>query len=170
MSPDHDHRILLLAERSGSLVIAPQPVIENLVSTVVERTNITSFTFDINYEVENTIGINWKDFFIKTSKGAPVSPLVVPNKAGLRNFFHQIAAIRKDGRPDCSVQITMEGEIQCHDYLLLQADYHAWNNTTRKSSVKSRIKHYFQQAVLDDVQSILIGDSDEGSESREDYW
>jgi hypothetical protein len=74
---------------------------EDLISALVERTDITTFSFSMVYELlEDTDAYN--ELFIETSEGPRMMLPVVPDKARFTQYVRKITDIRTQPKMDSS--------------------------------------------------------------------
>lgn len=148
-------RIILIHSYS-----VPQSAIETLILAVVERTNVTSFTMDMVYDLIEDSRDYW-DFFVETSSGTRLLPSIVPDHSRFTNLVQQIKNKRSD-RPGCSIQIKMRALYLKDHYPLLTAKYDAPMIIIALTAgpLLTGFGHDTTQPSLDDTRIIFCLDED----------
>jgi hypothetical protein len=95
---------------------------EDLISALVERTDITKFSCNMVYELlEDTDAYN--ELFMETSEGPRMMLPVVPDKARFTQFIRKITDIRTRSRSGCAMDVRIGAKVDFSVLSLLHASY-----------------------------------------------
>jgi hypothetical protein len=96
--------------------------LEDLSSALIERTDITTISLNMVYELVDNIDV-YDELFIETSSGALVMLSVVPGRATFTQVIQHITGIRNGRRSGCAINVRMGPKVDSSALPLLQASY-----------------------------------------------
>lgn len=99
-----------------------QTAIEDMISTVYERTAVLSFTLDIVYEISDSLN-DYARLFQETRQGPRLPASILPEQGKFEELARRIESFCGDGRTSCYVKVGITvavGGAQCE---LLSAVY-----------------------------------------------
>jgi hypothetical protein len=108
-----------------------------------------------------------------------ILPTVVPDETKFMDLIQQVRAVRGNNRPECSLRVEMEGDIDGDSFELLEASYDAPISVDQDSVAsepntgllrikKDRIRFWLDEAVHTKVKEMLVVSEEEWTDLEED--
>lgn len=131
-----------------------QSAVAGVILSVAVQKNITSFNFDIVYNLKEHLIDLYRDFFVESTEGTFITPSVVPDKASFANFVRQLAAARPEKSAGCSVAVTFASNMYQDDCVLLEAAFDAPEKDTTPVSRLNTLQPFIDSPTTASLHSI----------------